>query len=371
MKTIDDIVQIGINNKTCTYDRGIKKANECLELFGISTDELYKIVKYYPYLLGADIVSDSATSVKSKLNFFKETFSLSDIELIKLIKTAPDLLNYDTVGNGPTSINGKIKFYKETLHLDDIELAKIVKLIPQYLSFDTASIEFKLNFYKNLLGLSDSEVILLIKSAPALLCLDVVSTSPTSVKSKLKFYKDNFSLTDKELTELIKFFPMILAYDIINVKEARTGAKVKLALLNQMGVDKEDILKNPILLAHPATRLRIRFMILNQVYSKEDILKSRFLMTPEDKTYARLQYLLNKTDRTNLTDIKTDDAHFIKKYGITTTELKKLYPLDEKAIEWVENQFNKKNNSKWKLTPIERKAVLSKKQPKENDYDKN
>ena len=407
MKTIDDIVQIGVKNKQCIYETGVKKVNDYLKLLNIDTDEFYEMVKSLPQLLGYDIISDKPTSVKSKLKFYKDTLSLIDSELAKLIKSFPVLLSYDTISDKPTSVKSKLKFYKNTLSLTDNELAKLIKSFPVLLGFDTmsdsptsvksklkfykdtlsltdseltkfiksfpvllgydtisnnpTSVKSKLNFYKNTLSLSDSELTKLIQSYPSLLSHDTVSDKPTSIKSKLKFYKDTLSLTDSELAKLIKSFPTLLGYDIVNIKEARTGIKVKLALLKQMGIEKETILENPILLAYPATRIRFRFMMLKQAYDKDTTSKSRYMMQSEDVLYARLRLILSKNDPNSLVDMIRGEQSFAKKYGVSSAQLKQKYPIDERAIDFVEKLYNTKNpDDNWHLTPIERKAVLNK-----------
>ena len=321
--------------------------NEKIEFYKNHFNMDYKEIKDLLVKVSALVIS-SNESIEAKTEYFKNVLDLNNNEIAKLLKTYPKLFTLDI-----EMLHFKVDFYKNALKLNDEEVVKFIKSSPGLLNRDVisnepTSIKSKMIFYKKILKMNDEELRTIIRRNPSFLHYDIISENSTSVKSKMNFYKTTLELSDDQLIEMIKKNPHLLQYDVLSTDDS--SAQSKLKYLKSIGVTKEQLVSNPTLLAHPAKRVRFRYMILAQVVNDEDIFKSKNLMISEKKLYARLKYLQSRSD---VKDIRMSflgyaEQSFVKQYGITSEELLEKYKLDENAIEDVVTTYN--NSHKRKIT---------------------
>ena len=285
MKTIDEIVQLGIDKHFVKHDVGVKKVKEYQSLLGLNNDELYTFFKGNPHLFEYAVANNSPFCVNAKLNFLVENLAITYNDAIKLVKKSPKILDYD-----------------------------------------------------------------------------MLNDEPTSLITKLNFLSKSLNLTQQELGQLIQNYPKVLDYDIN--KGSLSGIRANISLLKSWGVTKQDIISNAMLLALPASKIRLRYMILNLANPNKNNLLSHDLLKNEGILYARYRYL-NSIKEPWLKSIGASENYFKNKYKVNTPDLLIKYPISEAAINKLEELFNKQSSDKnWRLTPIEREAVITKKAEK-------
>jgi hypothetical protein len=275
------------------------------------------MIKRNPVMLDLDTQEGSVsdTSVRKKLKDFEKILKTTSEVVVKMGKSYPPMLNCDTVSESDTSVKGKISAYKGLLKATEEEVLNILKIFPATLGYDTSgegdtSIQSKIEDYQHILKISEEEAINMIKIAPVLLGLDTKSIEQKAVKTKVKV--------------LLSFIP------------------------------KEKIIENPILLTFPAQRVKLRYIILSDLY--DDLFLSRHLMTSEQLTFARRCYLKERGFKATLSKVITSKNDFAKKYGVFDP---KKYPLTSEAITQLEIDYAKRTGDNLILTEEERKATLS------------
>lgn len=394
--------------------------NELQKFFNLSNTELVQFINDAPNLIGADIMSEALTSVKSKTEYYKKTFGLSDESTKKFVCAFPALLTYDITdktaeGNenyvsshskGPndTTVPEKIRFFKKILMLSDKEVLKVIKKFPMLLGYDIysnepTSILSKVNFYKDLLGFDDAEVANFIRKLPQLLSYDTGTSeeskkNPSSIITKYDFYKKTFNLTDSQASYMIKQLPSLLSYD--TVSESPKSVKGKLAFYQKklgltdeelrkfifavpcaLGYDTistmpssvsakidrlleigtvEDIKKNPRCLCLPAQKVKVRAMLIADIDNNP--IASNNLMIREQKLYARRCYLASHKIPITWTELFRNEGNFQSVNNISSDSLMNIYPLTDEALKEIEEAYNKLGKRPLHLDESERVAIL-------------
>lgn len=279
-------------------------------------------------------------------NYLKEKFNLDDKSIAK-IQTKTKMRDVEL-------IKSKINFFQATLHFTDKEIAEIIIAFPQILSLDTKSdkpdsAKAKLMFYKERLKLTDRELRDLVKDLPNLLGYDTVTDKPKSVKSKLKFYKEYLEMSEDQLIKFIKSSPYVLSYDTISNKP--TSVKSKLETLHKIGINNEQIIVQPKILAYPAQSLKMRIMLKAVYYGTTESFDYG-MMFNEQLVYARARFVKGRIDIPSKL-IYQNDKRFSQRTNTTSEELLKQYPLtQEKALE-IQEEYNKSAQGKLHLTESE------------------
>ena len=178
----------------------------------------------------------------------------------------------------------------------------------------------KAKFYQQEFDLSRTDFIKMLKVLPTLLNL-----SEESVKAKANFYQQEFDLNRAEFIKMLKGLPVLLSLLEESVKE-------KHKQILDLNIPKSVIIKNPNILTVPTNTLKVRYTILRQVATREDILSKIWFMTSQDKTYARLRYLQNKSNKIKISHLLQDEKRFVNAYGVESKELMKIYKLTPEAI---------------------------------------
>ncbi len=328
-------------------------------LLKLSDSDVRKLIMDFPTLLSFDVVSKSETSVKGKLKAYKEMLQLSDSEIKKISLTFPPLLSFDVVSESETSVKGKIKAYKELLQLSDKEIRKMIVSYPALLGYDTVSesetsVKGKIKAYKELLQLNDRKIGSLFATFPSLLGYDMISESETSVKGKIKAYKELLQLSDDEITKMIRHMPALLFLDTSS--EKISSVKTKIAKIQQMiPFDRlrEVAIKTPAIFIAPAQTFKIRFMLASIVDRMPSFFNSNGLMTSEKKVWARLCHI-QSTNCEAKSYVYQGEKFFVNHLGVSSEELMKKYPLDEKAVKKIEKAYFEKTGKSMALDKNER-----------------
>ena len=115
--------------------------------------------------------------------------------------------------------------------------------------------------------------------------------------------------------------------------------KKKHGQIKDLNIPKEALVDGPKILAVPENCLKIRYLILRTVATREEITaKPGAFMTSQNKTYARLVYLTDKTKRRlRLDDLRMDEKTFAKRHGVESEELMEKYKIDLNVIQGLKN----------------------------------
>ncbi len=285
--------------------------------FSLSGNDFNKILKILPTLLGL-----LEESVCKKKEFYKKEFSLSDNDFNKMLKILPTLLGYSE-----ESVKSKEEFYKKEFDLNDNDFSKMLKVLPALLSFSEESVCRKKEFYKKEFSLSGNDFNKILKMLPQLLGL-----LEESVCKKKEFYKKEFNLGDSDFSKMLKTQPALLSLSDESIKK-------KHGQIKDLNIPKEALVDGPKILAVPENCLKIRYLILRTVATREEITaKPGAFMTSQNKTYARLVYLTDKTKRRlRLDDLRMDEKTFAKRHGVESEELMEKYKIDLNVIQGLKN----------------------------------
>lgn len=287
--------------------------------FGIEKSEFIKLIKQQPAIFCV-----SAEILKEKIKLYQTEFGMKESELTKLLKRQPVLFCL-----AEDNIKRKAEFYQTEFDLEKSEFIKMIKSMPTLLGITEKNIKDKIEFYQTEFNLTRLEFNKLIKTLPVIL-----SYSETSIKSKVQLYMKEFGLTKPEFIKILKGLPGILCYSEESVKEKHKQTF-------DLSIPKEFIINNISILTAPKNTLKIRYFILRQIASKEDILrKTNWSMTNQNKTYARLMYLQNKMQRKiKLSEILSAEKIFSNIHKVSSKELMQKYPLPKEFIYEVQEKF--------------------------------
>ena len=300
---------------------GIKKKEQFYEsVFSMKREEINKMVKLFPAILGA-----STQSVLDKENFYKSEFRVTHDDFCKMIRLSPALLSYDT-----DSVQEKTKFYESIFGITSIEFGKMMKVHPAFLGYSTDSVQEKAKFYEDTFGIISTEFGKMIKVFPALL-----SYATDSVQEKADFYESIFGITSTEFGEMIKKVPALLGRSIESVQE-------KVREIKDIKIPSQVIVQNPSILAVPKNTLKLRYVILRNIATREEIFSyPNWYMTSQDKTYARACYLSETGKKLNWKTVLYSEKLFGKMCGVSSDELMAKYKLTAGKFEKLRSVLEK------------------------------
>ena len=169
-----------------------------------------------------------------------------------------------------------------------------------------------------------------------------------SVLDKVNFYKSTFDLTQTEFNKMLKTSPALLSYNNGSVLDKKKN-------IDKIGLDKNDIIKNPSILTAPSNSFIFRYMLLYIDFGNKSFLDTIWYMTSEKKTWARYAYI-KQNERAKPADILYSEKIFQKKYGIESSELMEKFPITKEVVKFVNSEYNKlaeKNGDKKLETKFE------------------
>ena len=298
-----------------------EKISSLKQSLNLKDNELSKVILQRPQLLTLN--SERATQ---KLNLLQDSLNFSDDKFDKA-KTKLGVL----LGRNNDSILKNIQFYKKNLTLSEDKLSKILISNPNLLNFSQDYILDKIEFLKNILKISNKEVILIFNSFPS-----IIYGNKGSIKDKIEFLKNLFDISIDQLKDFIIKHSKILGYD-------KEKLILKIENFSKIGLKKETILENPILLSAPPDKIVLRYAIgsANNL-SINDFIKYNLFIISEDKLYAKLKFL---KDPSNAKWLNRSESDFSKHFLTSGDSLIKIYPLtSEMKINLIENFENKNKN---------------------------
>ncbi len=289
----------------------LNKLNFYQNEFNLRTAEVIKMIKLSPSLL-----CYSEEGVKTKVEFYQKEFGLDKNQLIKMLKIMPALLSYSE-----ESIKDKIAFYQKEFGISKQDYAMMIKTQPALISYFEETIKAKVIFYQTEFDLTKEEFVKMLKVLPKLL-----SYSEESIKTKVKLYQKKFDLSKEEFVKMLKILPAMLGYSEESIK-----AKTKQIL--DLNISKSIILKEPTMLTVPINNLKVRYIILRQFATREEILlRTGWFMTNQSKSYARLMHLKSKNIKAKISQVLNGEKRFKKAYGVASKDLMKKYKLTPDII---------------------------------------
>ena len=246
-----------------------------------------------------------------RAQFFQNLFNLTDSELKKIVGQLPTLFSISEA-----TLRNKQKFFCEEFKLDKQEFTTVLKKLPMLLCLKEESIKNKVDFYCQNFDLTHDEFNKMFKSIPSLL-----SFGEGAVLNKVNFYGKKLKMNQEQINQMVKNTPVLLCLKEESIQN-------KLVQIADLRITPDDILKNPRILTVPENTLKIRYLLLRQVVSKEEILASNTLIINQDKTYARMAYFKNEKHKdVSLSVINMSEKEFGKNYGANTNALQEKYRL--------------------------------------------
>jgi len=355
LKTYFDFTDQDIKDKSSVLshayivdiDKILAKTNFYMNEFNLTKQEFIKIIKKQPTLLNLSeegikaktnfyrlklnlnkqqfikmlkscpaVLAFSEENIESKTNFYKKEFRLSDDEFVKIIKTAPTLFAFTE-----ESIIAKKEFYIKEFDLTEQEFIKLIKISPSLLIYSEESVKTKLDFYLQELGLNKFEFVKMLKTQPSLL-----DYSESSIKSKVEFYMQELNMNKQEFVQMLKSVPVLLGLSEQSLRE-------KFKQIKELGIPKEFIMSSPMILIVPQNTLKIRYLILRQVATREEIFTKNWYTTNQNKIYARVKFLTTEVkNKKILSNCLRGEQEFCARFKITSEELMNKYALTTDVI---------------------------------------
>ncbi len=318
--------------------------------------------------------------IQIRIDDYKELFHDNREEVLKGISKSPDLLEAETKGkNIPTSIENKIKNLQTILHLDEAAVIKIIRRNPKITGYDTVNessieeirnrlfnhsnqdkittIKDKIKALQILLQTDVKNIAQLICKEPTLITLDIKQ----NIMSSMKFYRDALRLDQSTVIQMIMKYPSILNLDI---SESPTSVKSKIEKMHEIMPFRElraIIIDNPKILNTPARSIKIRYMLamLIDAYAYEnnhsqrkhstvDRFLTKDFLVSEDTVWARLCYLKSKKSNF-ISHIYRSKNDFYQKTGVETLDLIQQFPLNDNALNQIENDYLKLTHRLFRL----------------------
>ena len=290
----------------------LKNVIQLQKQFGLNKAKTIRLIKVFPSFLCM-----SEDLIKDKLAFLNDELKLDKNGFTYLIKVLPSIL-----GLSKDKIKGKVAFYQKELNITTDEFVKMLTKLPTMLGYSEESVLNKLKFYQHEFNIGQAELFNLVKVCPHLF-----SFNEDTIKDKIKLYQEALNLDKAEFVCLLKKQPILLCYSETNIKG-------KLAQFADLGITKYHLMNDQTLLSVPNNTMKIRYMILKQVASREEILRKKcVLINNQNKLYARIAFFKNETQKEfNLNDVTNGEKRFTKKYKVSSDDLMKKYKLTKEKI---------------------------------------
>lgn len=120
---------------------------------------------------------------------------------------------------------------------------------------------------------------------------------------------------------MLKLSPALLGY-------SEDSVKAKHRQIKDLRIPKSILVNQPNILIAPINTLKIRYLILRQVATREEILSKQWYLFSQNKTYARLKYLQSISNyKISLNNILLDEKRFKKTFNIDSKKLMEIYKL--------------------------------------------
>ena len=299
--------------------------NEMVQILGITPELANKLLNR--------LKSSNINVLKEKQDYYINTLGIEKEDFSRMLSQSSTLLTHDTKVTMPA----KIEALKEILDTDDDEKVKqIIIKFPPILGYDLItddknSVRSKMKFYKKTFNISNDKLMSWIKRSPCILGYDCFGSSPTSVLSKVAFYQKLFGTTFEKTTEIISNVPLLLDFDCNS--NGKTSLKNKVSVINSLGLDNKYIASHAQILVAPADNIKFRYMLFSTVLEPDKFKNSKWYGANEQKVYARIEYLKAINATINVS-VLTDGNP-----SIPTERILQKYPLDEKAVHKIEDEY--------------------------------
>lgn len=232
--------------------------------------------------------------------------------------------------------------YKINLNLNNYEFLMILKKFPALLTYESGAIKSKIAEYIKEFNFTQQEFTDIFKKYSR-----IISIPPKTAKRKALIYQQAFGFSLSEFVKIMHERPNIIGAkeDTIMLMASKTA---------DLGITKNDILKNSKILTVPAKTLKIKYLILRQVASRGDILSNDCFTTSQDKLYARLMYLNTyKKGGATLSTIIKSEPIFFHVNRVKTDSLIKTYQLTPEVIHDMWERLPEKNAINFTAEEIE------------------
>ena len=116
----------------------------------------------------------------------------------------------------------------------------------------------------------------------------------------------------------------------------------KVRQIKDIRIPSQVIVQNPSILTVPKNTLKLRYIILRNIATREEIFSyHNWYMISQDKTYARACYLLETGKKFNWKTVLYSEKVFGKMCGVSSDELMAKYKLTPGKIEKLKSVLEK------------------------------
>lgn len=336
-----------------TYGDLLKVIKVFPQLLGLSEEYVLNKIGYYVNLFGdanlvrkafikfPQILSISNETIDAKIRKYRLKLHCNILDIKTMWSEFPSIFHYSD-----ERIDEKIDHLLGTFGVDVYELMCILARAPQILGLSSETITAKRDFYCNKLGFSSKAVAKFVRDFPTILGL-----SNETVLYRFNFFKAQFGLDDKQVAKMFTMIPQIVALpdetimnkqylfsDVLGVSKGEfssiisrhpqaltisaTALKYKAEQLASLGITRKELLNDPMILSSPANMLKVRYIILRQVATREEILKSKgWYMFNQKKLFFRYKYIKDELKcKPALSDLLRSQQRFVAKFGFPMSD---------------------------------------------------
>ncbi len=131
---------------------------------------------------------------------------------------------------------------------------------------------------------------------------------------------------------MFKYMPTLLGFNNESLLEKKKN-------FDKVGIGKETLIKSPQIFAAPSKSFIFKYMLHYINAGGKQFLDYRnWYMTSEGKLWARYCYLQNRNAHPR--NVIMNEKQFQKKYGVESKVLMEKYPISQKAVDYVNEQYN-------------------------------
>lgn len=284
----------------------------------------------------------NVTEAHEKIVFYKKCLGCSFTEVVDMIKIQPRILDLSK-----EKISLQIAMIKEMFSMQDKQVFESIRKYPNLLGITKKMAEQKKTDLKVLFSLDDENAELFVRKMPEILII-----KESAVIQRIQFLKEKFSFTNAQIKQMIINKPVILRREVFN----EISRMDNLTYLRQIA-NKEDIIKNAMLLTFPAKKIKVRFLILAPILGKDVVLEGNELKRNERLLWARKEFLRER----NLDEKKIIEKKklFQELSSLTDNQLIKKYPFTYESLGILEREYFQKFGEKLELDREERNAMFS------------
>lgn len=301
-----------------------RKANKefLMNRFGFNEEQCEKIVS------AKNFTPLSQNELSKRIKFFS-SLGLSKKEIGKIAIKFGKIFSYST-----EHMEKVCKTLRKKVGIEEKDIVTIVTGYPRVFSHKVDQIGKKIKDIEKILCPEEKSGKELVRKN-----LSILFKNPEEIKKKKEAIAKTFDLTEDEVRKVIFSNPNICNMD---AKEFERKAK---AIEEVYGSKKAIMLSNRLITATPG-KLKFNYALFAGLSNDTSFMAKNFFVISPQLAYARAMALYNEGRKTSVTTVMYSEKEFEKKVGLTKGQILKEYPLTEKEVKGVFENYNQNHPAK-------------------------